>query len=103
MGQHPPSTVPSPRPSGDAVPVPASRVHLAASVPTPSHVDGAWWPRSTDLVAELPALLEAVHDRTDRSHWSGFTEAPGTVRRPRSTSPASSCGSRASPTTSRTP
>jgi hypothetical protein len=31
--------------------------------PIPSHntvLDGAWWPRSTDAVAELPALLAAL-------------------------------------------
>ncbi|MEV6633672.1 DUF5994 family protein [Actinoplanes sp. NPDC051470] len=33
--------------------------------PKPSRttvLDGAWWPRSTDAVAELPALLEGLHD-----------------------------------------
>src|SRR5689334_10073927 len=31
--------------------------------PVPSRttvIDGAWWPRSTDAVAELPALVEAL-------------------------------------------
>lgn len=26
-------------------------------------VDGAWWPRTTDLAAEAPALVEALSDR----------------------------------------
>lgn len=33
--------------------------------PEPSHttlLDGAWWPRTTDAVAELPALLAALKD-----------------------------------------
>ncbi|GIE94902.1 DUF5994 family protein [Paractinoplanes rishiriensis] len=33
--------------------------------PVPSRttvLDGAWWPRSTDVVAELPALVEALAD-----------------------------------------
>ena len=26
-------------------------------------VDGAWWPRSTDLAAELPGLVAALDER----------------------------------------
>jgi len=38
----------------------SSRLQLRPSGPITGHVDGAWWPRSRDLAAELPALLEAI-------------------------------------------
>lgn len=31
-----------------------------------NRIDGAWWPRSIDLVTELPALIEAVAGRIGR-------------------------------------
>jgi hypothetical protein len=43
-----------------------SRVYLKPAEPTtgdPGHVDGAWWPRSRDLAAELPALFAALATR----------------------------------------
>jgi hypothetical protein len=33
------------------------RLKLKPKAPTTGYVDGAWWPRSRDLSAELPALL----------------------------------------------
>ncbi len=30
--------------------------------PTPGFVEGGWWPRSTDLAAEAPALVRAVRE-----------------------------------------
>lgn len=36
------------------------RLRLRPEAPTPGQVDGAWWPRSRDLAAELPALLAAL-------------------------------------------
>jgi hypothetical protein len=42
---------------------PATRVRLKPPGPTTGHVDGAWWPLSRDLTAELPALLEALAPR----------------------------------------
>lgn len=33
------------------------RLRLAPSGTTPALIDGAWWPRSRDLTAELPALI----------------------------------------------
>jgi len=39
------------------------RVHLKPATPdpgNPGYVDGAWWPRSRDLTAELPALFTAL-------------------------------------------
>ncbi|MGH3761425.1 DUF5994 family protein [Actinophytocola sp.] len=42
------------------------RVHLKPAAPAtgdPGHVDGAWWPRSRDLAAELPVLFAALATR----------------------------------------
>ena len=42
------------------------RVHLKPAAPDPGgtgYVDGAWWPRSRDLAAELPVLVEALATR----------------------------------------
>lgn len=36
------------------------RLRLRPKAPTTGHVDGAWWPRSRDLAAELPALLAVL-------------------------------------------
>jgi hypothetical protein len=36
------------------------RLRLKPKAPTTGHVDGAWWPRSKDLSAELPALLAVL-------------------------------------------
>jgi hypothetical protein len=36
------------------------RLRLRPKVLTTGYVDGAWWPRSRDLAAELPALLEVL-------------------------------------------
>ncbi|MFF3446701.1 DUF5994 family protein [Streptomyces sp. NPDC002667] len=41
---------------------PSLRLSLAPAGPAPALLDGAWWPRSRDLGAELPALT-AVLDR----------------------------------------
>jgi hypothetical protein len=40
-----------------------SRVHLKPATPSAAgvgYVDGAWWPRTRDLAAELPALFAAL-------------------------------------------
>nr|WP_106180042.1 DUF5994 family protein [Prauserella shujinwangii] len=44
---------------------PRLKLHLSKKpkVPTPGYVDGAWWPRSRDLSAELPALATALATR----------------------------------------
>lgn len=42
------------------------RVQLKPATPDPGgtgHVDGAWWPRSRDLTAELPVLLATLATR----------------------------------------
>jgi len=36
------------------------RLRLRPKAPTSGHVDGAWWPRSRDLAAELPSLLAVL-------------------------------------------
>jgi uncharacterized protein DUF5994 len=36
------------------------RLRLKPKGPTNGYVDGAWWPRSRDLTAELPALAEVL-------------------------------------------
>jgi hypothetical protein len=36
------------------------RLRLKPKAPATGYVDGGWWPRSRDLVAELPALLEVL-------------------------------------------
>jgi hypothetical protein len=42
----------------------AARISLSAHLNTPhTAVDGAWWPRSTDLAAELPSLVAALDER----------------------------------------
>jgi hypothetical protein len=42
------------------------RLKLKPKAPTTGHVDGAWWPRSWDLSAELPALLAVLAVRLGR-------------------------------------
>jgi hypothetical protein len=42
------------------------RLKLRTKAPTTGYVDGAWWPRSRDLSAELPALLAALAVRLGR-------------------------------------
>jgi len=36
------------------------RLQLDPNRPAEPYLDGAWWPRSTELPAELPALLTAL-------------------------------------------
>ena len=45
------------------------------------HIDGAWWPRSTSLVDELPALVASVSERLGPIvmvgyHHNGWDETP---------------------------
>ncbi|MEU1956774.1 DUF5994 family protein [Nocardia rhamnosiphila] len=44
-------------------PPPASRRLPTPRAPRPGAVDGAWWPRTTDLVAELPDLAALLGRR----------------------------------------
>jgi hypothetical protein len=47
-------------------PVAEPRLRLKPPAPATGHVDGAWWPRTRDLAAELPGLLAAVTGRLGR-------------------------------------
>ncbi|HET9140378.1 DUF5994 family protein [Actinophytocola sp.] len=42
------------------------RLKLKPKAPATGYVDGAWWPRSRDLSAELPALLAVLAIRLGR-------------------------------------
>ncbi|MFF1298449.1 MULTISPECIES: DUF5994 family protein [unclassified Streptomyces] len=44
---------------GPSPPLPA-RLSLAPYAAVPGRFDGAWWPYSRDLAAELPALVETI-------------------------------------------
>ena len=39
---------------------PLARLRLAPHSALPRRIDGAWWPRSRDLLAELPLLIGAL-------------------------------------------
>ncbi|WP_168200697.1 DUF5994 family protein [Allokutzneria sp. NRRL B-24872] len=59
------------------------RIRLRPKAPTTGQVDGAWWPRSRDLVAELPALLAALAVRLGDILWVSYnlTERSSAPRR----------------------
>jgi hypothetical protein len=44
----------------------AVRLRLKPKAPRTGYVDGAWWPRSRDLSAELPSLLTVLAVRLER-------------------------------------
>jgi hypothetical protein len=44
----------------------ALRLRLKPKGPTTGYVDGAWWPRSADLVGELPELFAVLAVRLGR-------------------------------------
>jgi hypothetical protein len=46
-----------------APPVHTPRLRLKPKAPKSGYVDGAWWPRSEDLTAELPDLLAVLSVR----------------------------------------
>lgn len=49
------ATVAQPLPSP-----PVARLRLAPHSALPRRIDGAWWPRSRDLLSELPVLIGAL-------------------------------------------
>jgi hypothetical protein len=51
---------------GSSPPAPAARLRLKPADTAPGLLDGAWWPRSRDLVRELPALIDALDRRGGR-------------------------------------
>jgi len=59
------------------------RLRITNRLPS-EHIDGAWWPRSTDLAAELPTLLPMLSDRLGQIiavgyRRNGWAEAPPEV------------------------
>lgn len=44
----------------------ALRLRMTPRLVHANRLDGAWWPRSTDLIIELPQLLDAVSRRIGR-------------------------------------
>ncbi|ORW53569.1 DUF5994 family protein [Mycobacterium parmense] len=49
-----------------------SRVQLKPYRSVSEHIDGAWWPRSYDLIGELPGLLASVAERLGRVVIVGY-------------------------------
>ncbi len=59
----------------------APRLQLTPNSLASAYVDGAWWPRSTQLAIELPALVTALSDRLGQVavvgyHLNAWTETP---------------------------
>jgi Family of unknown function (DUF5994) len=50
----------------------ANRLQLKPYRALSEHLDGAWWPRSTNLVDELPDLVASVVDRLGRVVMVGY-------------------------------
>ncbi len=48
------------------------RLRLKPGIPRTGFVDGGWWPRSRDLVAELPGLAEALRASVGRVERVAF-------------------------------
>ncbi|WP_432174046.1 DUF5994 family protein [Streptomyces sp. Tue6028] len=62
--------------------VPLLRLYLAPECTVPRRIDGAWWPRTFDLVAELPPLLSGLPRAWGQIvsvlvNGTAWTEAPG--------------------------
>jgi hypothetical protein len=79
------------------------RLKLKPKAPTIGSVDGAWWPRSRDLAAELPALLAVLAVRLGPIERVGYhlgDWAP-TVRRSASMVPSSTWAATAPSTRTR--
>ncbi|MFE7778846.1 DUF5994 family protein [Streptomyces sp. NPDC057445] len=61
----------------EGAPSPPARLSLTPARSAPGLLDGAWWPRSRDLLREIPALLDVLDARWGRitritvnpSHW----------------------------------
>ncbi|MER7985057.1 DUF5994 family protein [Streptomyces noursei] len=51
---------PHPRPPQHHAPPPVARLAIAPHGEVTRRIDGVWWPRSTDLLTELPELLAAL-------------------------------------------
>jgi hypothetical protein len=62
-----PPTPPNPDTAAVATTRSAIRLRLNSVLDRRGTVDGAWWPRSRDAAAELPALISAVDQRLGRA------------------------------------
>jgi hypothetical protein len=49
------------------------RLRLKPKAPCTGYVDGAWWPRSRDLTAELPGLAEVLAVRLGRIERAAYS------------------------------
>ncbi|MFC0842898.1 DUF5994 family protein [Streptomyces noboritoensis] len=52
--------LPGPRRQSPADPAPTARLALKPANTARGLLDGAWWPRSRDLLSELPALIDVL-------------------------------------------
>lgn len=60
-------------PSGQVVEMKReNRLQLKPYRSLAEHIDGAWWPQSTDLVDELPGLVTSVSDRLGQVVMVGY-------------------------------
>lgn len=50
----------------------SNRLRLKPYRAVTEHIDGAWWPRSTNLVDELPGLAASLSDRLGRIVMVGY-------------------------------
>jgi len=63
--------------TNERAPSPSARLSLTPPSPAPGLLDGAWWPRSRDLLRELPTLTDVLDARWGRitrvsvnpAHW----------------------------------
>lgn len=79
-----PAAAPS-REDAAALPDDAARISFRQPVSTDGYIDAAWWPRSLDLTAELPSLLDvmwtAARDITRITYSiAGWDPAPRRLR-----------------------
>ncbi|MFF4314714.1 DUF5994 family protein [Streptomyces sp. 900105755] len=63
---------------------PALRLRLAPRSDLPRSIDGAWWPRSYDLLVELPRLLAGLprewgHITSVTVNGAAWSAAPGRI------------------------
>lgn len=56
------------------------RLRLDPNGPIEPYLDGAWWPRSHELPAELSAFLAALSADSVRSRSSAITATLGSLR-----------------------
>lgn len=50
----------------------SNRLQLKTYRAVSEHIDGAWWPRSTDLAKELPGLVASLSDRLGQIVMVGY-------------------------------